>query len=55
MGDKWYAGYETSESDEDEKLINIKTKEKDDLLLDDDGKEIKMELDADEVYQQEFE
>ena len=54
-GDRWYAGYETSESDEDEQLINIKTKEKDELLLDDDGNEMKVELDADEIYQQQFE
>ena len=55
MGDRWYAGYETSESDEDDQLISIKTKEKDELLLDDDGNEMKVELDADEIYQQQFE
>ena len=54
MGDKWYAGYYTSDTDEEE-LVAAKTKEVEEKILDDDGKEIVIELDKDELFQQEFE
>ena len=49
LGDKWFAGYYTSESDEEEQLVSAKAREEE-KLLDDNGKEIIMELDADEMY-----
>ena len=55
-GDRWNAGYETSESEsgDDPGLIEIKTKENE-IMLDDEGNELTLELDKDELYQQEFE